>query len=108
MNFLKKLFKKKDVEDVIVEVKLEKITNNIVSLVEFAVENDIHILVGNQGRIDFIKELSPDAKVFGFAKNYTKNVAQAEHPNGVIIDKSVSEEMVEYLKTELSHIKIVE
>lgn len=99
MGLFKRLFGKK-------EVKLEK--DNETSLVDFSVDYNIPILVGSQERINALKEINTNVDTIGFAKNFTKLVASLDLPNGVIVDNSVDPEMVEYLKTELSHIKIVE
>jgi hypothetical protein len=105
MSFFKKLFGKKDRQPTVSEIveksevkPLEVKSDNPVALAERSVNENIPILAGSQARIDFYKEISPDIEVYGFAKNYTKSVLSTELPNGVIVDRSIDEEMIQVLR----------
>lgn len=100
MEFFKKLFRRK---------KSFKLGEDTIETVKFAVENNIPILVGSQSRIDYLKEISQEVEVYGFAKNFTTHISRREFPNGIIVDSSVKEDMVNLLKTSsnFSHIKII-
>jgi hypothetical protein len=116
MGLFKKLFGKKEkpvevIKEVVEEVKVEPAKvdlpkSNVASLVSFAVSYNIPILVGNQNRINLLKDIEPDVECIGFAKNFTKHVTDTEFENGVLIDKTVDPELVEFLKENFPNIKI--
>lgn len=67
-------------------------------MVKMSVKKNIPILVGSQNHIYLIKQYNENAEVYGFAKNFTKNVVGRRFPNGVLIDESVDPDMVKLLQ----------
>lgn len=67
-------------------------------LIERSLKFNMPILVGNQEQIDIIKYMNPDVEVIGFAPNFTRSVVGRTFSNGVLIDESVADEMVEHLQ----------
>lgn len=108
-KFIKGLFKKKPVIENarLIQVNLddEGVIERLHSIVKYSIENNIPVLVGNQEKIDLYKQYSLDIETFGFAKNFTKHVADTEFPNGVLVDETVTSEMVEVLRGLPIHIR---
>ena len=107
LNFFKNLFEKKEVN------KLEKIveidTNDgnrekrLSKLISISLDKKIPIIVGNQKTIDIIKEKNKKCEVYGLAKGYTFLIKQKELKDGVLIDESLSKDMISEL---VNHTKI--
>jgi hypothetical protein len=67
-------------------------------LLERAVELNIPIVAGNQDRIYYLNKLEPNAKVYPFAKNFTKILFESEDlENGVLIDESLASELTDQI-----------
>ncbi len=75
-------------------------------LIDRAKELDIIIVAGSQLAIDDFKDIDGKVKVIGFSRGFTMQLRISDTSNGVLIDDSVSKDLLEYLKSELPEIEI--
>lgn len=69
-------------------------------LVNYAVANNIPIIISKQSRWDELKYVDINVQLIRLAKNFTIEFRDREFPNGVLIDETVNIEMISWLKTE--------
>lgn len=100
MKILKDYFKKTSIEKrlnknelITIEKEDSRLTTAI--LIRRAVDLNIPIVVGSQRRIDLISGQAPSVEVYGFAKNFTKRLFEADLPNGVLIDESIHSDLID-------------
>lgn len=67
-------------------------------LVTQSLANEIPIVVSSQIRFDALKSLNREVDVCRLAKNFTIEMKDKEFPNGVLIDESVSIEMITWIR----------
>lgn len=100
MNFLKDFFNRNSFEkrlakNEIITISKEDSRQTTAILIKRAEELSIPIVAGNQDRIYLLHAQSPIVEIYPFAKNFTKRLFESELPNGVLIDESVSSELID-------------
>lgn len=69
-------------------------------LVKYAVANNIPVVVGKQSRCDELKYIDINVQLIRLAHNFTIEFRDKEFPNGVLVDETISIEMIGWLKSE--------
>lgn len=88
----------------LVKVKDNRVAERQAILINLALENDWVILCGNQTKIDTYKKTDNSVRVAGFAPNFTKHITA--FTNGVLIDETLSPEMIDTLQMSFPEIPI--
>lgn len=96
----KKSFTKRLKKNELITIEKEDSRLTTAILIQRAIDLDIPIVVGSQRRIDLISNQVktmkvPYVEIYGFAKNFTKRLFEADLPNGVLIDESVHSDLID-------------